>query len=71
MPGKEASHESTNTTVDMVKHTITIPLNSTRDSIERALRQVPYGIPVTMVVDDFKLGGSGQIVFKRHTNINL
>jgi len=56
----EKSIESTVTTI---KHTVRILLNSDRSGIEAALDNVPYTAKVSMVVDDTKLGGYGEIVF--------
>ena len=57
----EKSIESSVTTI---KHTVRILLNSDREAIENALKNVPYSAKVSMIVDDTDLENYGEIVFE-------
>ena len=49
--------------VTRIKHTVRILINSNREAIEEALKNVPYTAKVYMVIDDTELENCGEIVF--------
>ena len=59
-----ASYEKhTESIITTIQHTVRILLNSDRASIEAALKNVPYGAKVKMIVDDTDCEYYGEVIF--------
>jgi len=65
-----ASYERTSVVrVEKVTHTVRIRLNARKVDVMDALKKVPDGAVVAMIIDDSDTGGYGEVMFEETIHI--